>query len=43
MATEAAQDIQAENPEAEDPNGNGKDCWRWERSVRTAGVLTKKI
>lgn len=41
-ATGAAQDIQAEDLEAKDPNGKGKDCLRWARSVRKAGVLVYK-
>lgn len=42
MAIGAAQDIQAKDPEAEDLNGQGKDCLRWERGVRKAGLLVYK-
>lgn len=31
MTAGAAQGIQAEDPEAEDPNGKGKGCLKWER------------
>lgn len=39
MATGGVQDVQAEDPEAEDQNGKGRGCLRWGEEYEESRVL----